>query len=139
MDVSRLSATDAATATAELQDVYSSGPINEIGLRNALRNPDFVLLVARKEDAAAGYLHGALIDRVDGGQMLLVYDIEVADSHRRQGVGTALVSAARHIARESGASETWLVTESDNEEAMALYEKLGGKRFAAVGYEWREG
>lgn len=138
MEVARVTAVDAATATVELEGIYSSGPIDPAGLLKALRNKDFVLLVARADGAPAGYLHGAFVHRVDGGLMLMVYDLEVAAAHRRCGIGTALMQQARQIAKDEGASDTWLVTESDNVEAVALYESLDGKRFPAVGYEWSE-
>ncbi len=138
MEITRLSAVDAATATVALGDIYTSGSIDAAGLRQALRNMDFVLLVAKRQGEPTGYLHGALIHRVDGDRMLMIYDLEVAAAHRRSGVGTALMREARRIARSEGATETWLVTESDNAEAVALYESLGGKQFRAVGYEWSE-
>ena len=138
MEISRLTAEDAPTAATELAGIYSSGTIDATGLRSALGNEDFVLLVARTAARLAGYLHGAFIHRVDGGLMLMVYDLEVVEAQRRTGVGTALMGSARQLARAEGASETWLVTESDNAAATALYESLGGTKFPAVGYEWSE-
>jgi len=138
MEVVRLNAANAATAATELESLYSSGPIDPAGLAKALSDADFVLLVARANEDAVGYLHGTLMHRVDGGRMLLVYDLEVAQSAQRSGVGTALMEEARRIGRTAGTSETWLVTEGDNTPANAFYEKLGGTAFAALGYEWRE-
>lgn len=123
----------------ELGSLYTSGDIDIEGLAQALENPSFLLLIARLGDRLAGYLHGCLLDRVDGRRMLLVYDVEVGADHRRQGVATALIQEVRRLARANAAEETWLVTEDDNVQAIALYESLDGTPFAAVGYEWSEG
>lgn len=138
MNVKRLGDGDGQLAATQLAPVFTGRVIDDAALSSALRDPNFVLLMATLDGAAVGYLHGAFIHRVDGSLMLLIYDLEVAEANRRSGVGTALVKEARRIAKTREATETWLVTEADNSAAVALYESLGGEEFPAVGYEWAE-
>lgn len=75
----------------------------------------------------AGFVWGSTIRRPTGGVMSLVYDLEVLEPFRRQGIGSMLVEATNALARRDEHVEIWVVTENDNDEAKALYEKLGGQ------------
>lgn len=64
---------------------------------------------------------------------LLLYHIEdgaceivLLDSWRTgQGIGTALLHAARDLARQRGCTRLFLVTTNDNQPAQAFYQKRG--------------
>jgi ribosomal protein S18 acetylase RimI-like enzyme len=49
----------------------------------------------------------------------------VAASHRRQGVGRALLRAVAASLGEAGVARAWLVTTNDNLAALALYQQAG--------------
>ena len=51
--------------------------------------------------------------------------LEVAESHRRLGIATRLISAAESEARRRGAAAVYLGVEPANEGARRLYERLG--------------
>ena len=55
----------------------------------------------------------------------VLYDLFVADSARRRGVGRALMERAREHALSTGAGRIDLSTAQDNAPAQALYEDLG--------------
>lgn len=57
---------------------------------------------------------------------LLVYEVDVDESHHRRGIGKALLRELASIARERGIVEGWVLTDADNEAAMALYRSAGG-------------
>ncbi|PKH41915.1 Ribosomal protein S18 acetylase RimI [Nocardioides alpinus] len=59
------------------------------------------------------------------GRFWQVRDLYVLPTHRRLGAGAALVGAARDAARAAGAVRLSLVTEPDNQVALALYKRLG--------------
>lgn len=41
------------------------------------------------------------------------------------GIGTALIEAARNVAREAGCKRVWLITTNDNLNALRFYQKRG--------------
>jgi ribosomal protein S18 acetylase RimI-like enzyme len=57
---------------------------------------------------------------------LLVYEVDVDEAHHRRGIGKALLGELASIARERGIVEGWVLTDDDNEAAMALYRSAGG-------------
>jgi len=54
-----------------------------------------------------------------------VYDLAVAESHRRQGIATRLLERLRAIAHERDAWVVFVQADHGDEPAIALYEKLG--------------
>jgi RimJ/RimL family protein N-acetyltransferase len=93
-------------------------------VRALRRHPDAALLVAEDAGGIVGRLsitrdpHPASSHVADVGLM-------VAASHRRQGVGTALMQAAESWARHAAVSKLELHVFPYNAGAIALYEKLG--------------
>ena len=57
--------------------------------------------------------------------IVYLYDLYVAQAHRREGVGRALMARAEQYARKKNASRLTLETGIDNKKAQALYESIG--------------
>jgi ribosomal protein S18 acetylase RimI-like enzyme len=71
---------------------------------------------------ADGEAVGLLTHRIDGGAC----EIVTLDSQRAgQGIGTALIDAAKDAARQAGCGRLWLVTTNDNTHALRFYQKRG--------------
>ena len=136
IEVHRATAADAPWVATGLEGIYSRSMGNATRLATVLENPDFVLLVAQRESRTIGYLHGQLLDRLDGDRMMLIYDLEVHESEQRKGAATALLERCLELAAEQGAGRSWLVTDPDNEPARALYETRGGTEWAAMGFQF---
>lgn len=104
-------------------------PASEIRefLQTRLHKGDSHLLIARDQQSLAhGFiqlypLHASLALR----SSWLLSDLYVAPSARRQGVGEALMNAARAHAEATGACGLQLETARDNLAGQALYERLG--------------
>ena len=93
-----------------------------------LANPSNYLIVAEVTDEPAGFLLAYRLDRIDRptGQ-LFVYEVAVAPSHRRQGVGTALMKFARGVVEREHLMEAFTLTNRDNAPAIALYSGTGAE------------
>ncbi len=58
---------------------------------------------------------------------MFLYEIEVAEAYRRQGIGKALIEKLKQICLEKRIVEIFVGTEKDNSAARKLYESSGGK------------
>jgi RimJ/RimL family protein N-acetyltransferase len=100
-------------------------------LKSVRRSPDAAVFVAEDDDEDEGEVvarlsvardpHPASAHVADLGMM-------VAESHRRRGIGRALLDAAVAWAREAGVRKLELHVFPWNEAALALYEAYGFER-----------
>lgn len=74
-------------------------------------------------------LHGGLIAGTSYG-WLLIKVLWVAQSHRRDGLGSKLVQSAEDKGRKLGCHAAWLDT--SNPQAEAFYRKLGYEEFGCL-------
>jgi aminoglycoside 3-N-acetyltransferase I len=56
---------------------------------------------------------------------IYIYDLAVAEQHRRKGIATRLINELRQIARERGAYVIYVQADIIDEPAVKLYESLG--------------
>jgi RimJ/RimL family protein N-acetyltransferase len=118
--------------------ILGTGPWRSISderryLRSIQRYPDAAVLVA--EDA--GHIVGRLSlsrDPHPASRHVADLGLMVAESHRRRGVGTALLDEAVTWARSAGVSKLELHVFPWNAPALGLYESFG---FAQEGYRKR--
>ncbi|HRN85404.1 MAG TPA: GNAT family N-acetyltransferase, partial [Hyphomicrobium sp.] len=54
-----------------------------------------------------------------------IYDLAVAETHRRQGIATALIGRLTEIAAENGGYVVFVQADRGDDAAIALYSKLG--------------
>lgn len=96
--------------------------------RRHLHSPTAVVLVAVD---AAELLGKALVFFRQHSDVARLYSIAVAQHARGRGVAKALLEAAAAAARRRGCQRLRLEVRQDNVAAIALYERLGYRRFAA--------
>jgi GNAT superfamily N-acetyltransferase len=68
------------------------------------------------------------------GDWLGLHNLQVAEEHRRQGLGTAALGALLEWGAEQGATTAWLHVEVDNDPARALYDRVGFRTHHACRY-----
>ncbi len=101
-----------------------------------LAAPGHHLLVATVEGRPVGFVSGVEMRHPDKGAELFVYELGVDETHRRQGVATALLEALTELAVRVGARALWTVTEADNEAAARSYARTGADREETAVYSW---
>jgi aminoglycoside 3-N-acetyltransferase I len=91
-----------------------------------LANDANYLIVAEVSGKIIGVVLAYRLERIDhpSGQ-LFVYDVEVAESHRRRSVGRALMGHVRDIVEREQLKEAFVLTTRDNAAAIALYSSTG--------------
>ncbi len=98
-------------------------------LARFLQRDDHYLIVAINETTPVGYLLAYELSRVDRDQnMMLFYEIGVAESQRQRGVGTALTEELKTICRERNIMKLWVETNESNAAAMRLFHSTGSVR-----------
>jgi ribosomal protein S18 acetylase RimI-like enzyme len=93
--------------------------------RRFLASPIHHLLLAFEGDRAVGFVSGVELTHPDKGTELFLYELGVDEGSRGRGIGTALAAALRDLARERGCRAMWVLTDADNEAALATYRRAG--------------
>jgi ribosomal protein S18 acetylase RimI-like enzyme len=88
-----------------------------------------------KQDPGNGAVATVLC--VQDNDLAGILSLAVAPSHRRERLGTDMLSSALRWARISGARTAWLQVESTNEAAIALYQRFGFTKAYSYRY-WRK-
>jgi ribosomal protein S18 acetylase RimI-like enzyme len=102
-----------------------------------LAEPNHHLLLALVDGAPVGFVSGVEVTHPDKGTELFLYELAVADEHRRRGIGRALVRALAQLGRERGCRGMFVLTEPDNAAALATYDCDGAVRDdGVVMFEW---
>ena len=92
-----------------------------------LGDPRTLMLVAFDDEQPVGFVLAHELPRRRGDRAkLFVYEIDVAETHRRRGIAAALLARLSELARERGIRTGWVLTDSDNCPANALYRGAGG-------------
>ena len=93
-----------------------------------LADPRTVMLVAFDAAQPVGFVLAHELPRRHGDRSgLFVYEVDVAETHRRRGIASALLATLAELARERGIRSGFVLTDRDNGPANALYESAGGE------------
>lgn len=97
-------------------------------VRKMLERNDFHVLIALQNDKLLGGLtaYEMQMFKSETKEMFL-YEIEVAESRRREGIGKALIEHLKEICLEKGIVQMFVGTEKDNLPARKLYVSTDGE------------
>ena len=107
-------------------DTYQGAVPSDDYLRTLLEKPTFVALAALDGEEVVGGLVAYVLDKFERQRSeVYVYDLAVAEAHRRQGIARRLIEALKPIARARGAWVIYVQADRGDAAAIALYESLG--------------
>jgi ribosomal protein S18 acetylase RimI-like enzyme len=105
-------------------DLFDRAPTAEWTAR-FLASESHHLLFALDGDTPIGFVSGVETTHPDKGTEMFLYELDVHPDRRRKGAGSALVAALAELARERGCYGMWVLTDTDNEAALATYRRAG--------------
>jgi ribosomal protein S18 acetylase RimI-like enzyme len=123
MEIRRLGEDDGDRVVAA--SVLFDEPATPAWAARFLTSPGHHLLFASIDGADVGFVSGVEMVHPDKGTEMFLYELGVDDAARGQGVGKALVAALRDLAIERGCYGMWVLTDHDNDAALATY-RAGG-------------
>jgi len=95
-------------------------------VRHYLADERNIFLIAYEGGEAIGFLRGTELGQLRSlRKQMFLYEMAVEESHRRRGVGTALVKALLRECRDLGCDEVFVFTDPANEAAVRLYRSTG--------------
>lgn len=97
-------------------------------IHDLLADRTFIALVASSGSETIGSLAGYVLRKFEQARSeFYIYDLAVAESHRRQGVATALIEALKHECAQRGIHVIYVQADYGDDAAIALYTKLGAR------------
>jgi aminoglycoside 3-N-acetyltransferase I len=110
------------------------GPGDPEGL---LADAHTLMLVAFDGELPVGFVLAHELPRRHGDRSeLFIYEIDVAETHQRRGIGKELLSRLAELARERGIRVGFVLTDEDNAPASALYRSAGATMRTVVECEF---
>ena len=110
------------------QDVetYSGKRPSTKYLARLLDNKHFIALAALKNNEVVGGLASYVLPKFEQERSeIYIYDLAVAERHRREGIATALIRKLQEIATAMGAYVIFIQAVQGDDPAIELYSKLG--------------
>ena len=107
-------------------DTYGAHPPSDAYLARLLGKPTVLTLVALDGDVVLGGLVAYELEKLEQARSeIYIYDLAVAEAHRRRGVATGLIRALGKIAKQRGAWVMFVQADRTDPPAIRLYESLG--------------
>jgi aminoglycoside 3-N-acetyltransferase I len=108
-------------------DTYTASPPDDAYLTGFLAKEHVVALVALSgaEEVIGGLVAYELEKFERARRELYIYDLAVAEPHRRRGIATALITRLREIAASRGVWVIYVQADYGDDPAISLYTKLG--------------
>lgn len=106
---------------------YSARQPEDAYLQGLLGSPHFIAIAAFAPDGEVlGGLAGYVLPKFEQARAeFYLYDLAVAEAHRRQGLARALIETLRRLAAERGIYVIFVQADQGDEPAIALYTQLG--------------
>lgn len=105
---------------------YQDAVPSDTYLQSLLAKPHFIVLVARYGDKVVGGLAAYELEKFERDRReIYIYDLAIAEAHRRKGLATQLITDLQHIAKTRNAYVIFVQADPEDEPAIRLYESFG--------------
>ena len=118
---------------ANVADEVFDNPIDPEMTAEFLADPRHHFAVAVDDGLVVGFASGVHYVHPDKRPELWINEVGVAPTHHRQGLAKAVMNALLDVGRARGCGEAWVLTDTGNAAARALYTSLGGTEGADDG------
>jgi aminoglycoside 3-N-acetyltransferase I len=106
-------------------DTYQSAVPSDGYLGRLLGKPHFIALAALAGDEVIGGLAAYELDKFEQDRReIYIYDLAVAEPHRRRGVATGLIGELQKVAAQRDAYVIFVQADLEDGPAIALYESF---------------
>ncbi len=110
----------------EDRETYGAEPPSDAWLAALLARDTFVAVVAEDDGVVVGGLAAYILPKFERERSeCYIYDLAIAESHRRRGLATACIDELGRVAAARGAWVLFVQADHGDEPAIALYTKLG--------------
>ena len=107
-------------------ETYTAARPRRAYTESLLASDAFIAIAAFKDDAVVGGLVAYELRKFERERSeIYIYDLAVAEAHRREGIATALIRELQKIARARSAYVIFVQADLVDAPAIALYSKLG--------------
>jgi ribosomal protein S18 acetylase RimI-like enzyme len=107
---------------------YDSARPSRAYLARLLARDTFIALAALDGEAVVGAIAAYVLDKFEQERSeIYIYDLAVAETHRRRGIATAMIRELQRIAAERGAWVIFVQADHGDDPAIALYTSLGAR------------
>lgn len=107
---------------------YTAKPPADTWLAGLLAKEHVIALVSTDGEDVVGGLVAYELEKFEQERSeIYIYDLAVAESHRRRGIATALIGRLREIAAGRGAWVVYVQADYGDDPAIALYTGLGAR------------
>lgn len=114
-----------ADAFSDPETYFAQPPTDEY-IAGLLSQKHVIVLAALAGNEVVGGLVAYELPKLERARSeLYIYDLAVAEAHRRKHIATALIERVRAIAHERGAWVVYVQADYGDEPAIRLYEKIG--------------
>jgi len=109
-------------------DTYGDAQPGDDYLGQLLGGDHFIALAALKDGEVVGGIAAYALDKFEQERSeVYIYDLAVAQGHRREGIATAMIEKLQALAAERGAWVVFVQADHGDAPAVALYDKLGAR------------
>ena len=109
-------------------DTYTGAPPRSEYLERLLGSDTFIAVAAFDTDQIVGGVAAYVLPKFERDRSeIYIYDLAVAETHRRRGLATVMITELQKIGGSRGAYVIFVQADYGDDAAIALYTKLGAR------------